>query len=232
MLPDFIECFDDALSPAICQAVLDRFEASDRKSAGMTGQGVDKTKKNSVDITITGLAEWNDLHNVILENTLKRLMLYMRKYPYLVTSALALSVKDATTGQVRPLSAEDVGSASDPELGSYLFRVFRPGAINVQKYTKGVGGYYYWHSEIYPRDVQCETLHRVLLFMFYLNDVEQGGETEFLYANKKLKPTQGQMVIAPAGFTHTHRGNVPLSSDKYILTSWILFNRAEQIFRQ
>jgi hypothetical protein len=230
MTTDFIEIYDHALRPELCKAIIDRFESSDRKSDGMTGQGVDKAKKNSTDITITGLPEWQDLHNEILDCTLRHLMLYIRKYPYLVTSSLALSVQDAATGQVRPLSAADVGSAPDQQLGAYLFKVFRPGAINVQKYTKGVGGYYYWHSEIYPRDPAAETLHRVLLFMFYLNDVERGGETEFLYQDKKLRPTGGQMVIAPAGFTHTHRGNVPESDDKYILTSWILFNRAEQIY--
>jgi hypothetical protein len=157
-------------------------------------------------------------------------MLYIRKYPYLVTSAFALSWQEPATGLVRPLTTSDVGAASDLELAEYLFRVFRPGAINVQKYSKSVGGYYYWHSEIYPRDPAAETLHRVLLFMFYLNDVERGGETEFLYQERKLKPTSGTMVIAPAGFTHTHRGNVPESHDKYILTSWILFNRAEQLY--
>ena len=230
MIPDFIECYPNALSNETCQEIIDRFEASDRKAAGQTGQGVDTTKKKSIDITITGLNEWQDLHNVILDSTLRHLMLYLRKFPYLMTSAMALSVKDPMTGQLRPLSADDIGTASDQDLGAYLFRIFQPGAINVQKYSKQVGGYYYWHSEIYPKDPSCEALHRVLLFMFYLNDVDEGGETEFLYAEKKLKPTKGQMVIAPAGFTHTHRGNVPLSSDKYILTSWILFNRAEQIY--
>jgi hypothetical protein len=38
------------------------------------------------------------------------------------------------------------------------------------------------------------------------------------------------MVIAPAGFTHTHRGNTPVSNDKYILTSWVLFNPSKLIF--
>jgi hypothetical protein len=37
------------------------------------------------------------------------------------------------------------------------------------------------------------------------------------------------MVIAPAGFTHTHRGNMPVSNDKYIATSWVLFQRAEDL---
>ncbi|MEC7470920.1 MAG: 2OG-Fe(II) oxygenase, partial [Pseudomonadota bacterium] len=31
-------------------------------------------------------------------------------------------------------------------------------------------------------------------------------------------------------FTHTHRGQIPVSDDKYILTSWVLFNRAEQLY--
>jgi hypothetical protein len=66
--------------------------------------------------------------------------------------------------------------------------------------------------------------------MFYLNDVEQGGETDFFYPNIKLKPKKGTMVIAPAGFTHTHRGNKPISDNKYILTSWVLFNPAKLIY--
>jgi hypothetical protein len=68
--------------------------------------------------------------------------------------------------------------------------------------------------------------------MFYLNDVQEGGETEFYYQNLKSKPKQGTMVIAPAGFTHTHRGNKPISGDKYIFTSWILFQNAQAMYQQ
>ena len=57
--------------------------------------------------------------------------------------------------------------------------------------------------------------------MMYLNDVDDGGETEFLYQKKRIRPKQGRVLIFPAGFTHTHRGNPPLSGDKYILTSWL-----------
>jgi hypothetical protein len=142
----------------------------------------------------------------------------------------ALSMQDKGRGEVRPLNASDIEAASDQELGGYLLRLFRPGAINVQKYAKGIDGYYYWHSEIYPRDPDAGTFHRVLFFILYLNDVELGGETELLCQNKKIKPSLGSMVMAPAGFAHTHRGCTPLSCNKYVLTSWILFNRAEQIY--
>ncbi|MDJ0530234.1 MAG: 2OG-Fe(II) oxygenase, partial [Microcystis sp. M53600_WE12] len=82
MTTDFIEIYEHALRPELCEEIRHRFEASDRKSDGRIGHGVDKSKKNSTDITITGLSEWSDLHSQILDSTLRHLMLYIRKYPY------------------------------------------------------------------------------------------------------------------------------------------------------
>ena len=62
-------------------------------------------------------------------------------------------------------------------------------------------------------------------FQFYLNDVADGGETEFLHQGRKIEARQGRLIIAPAGFTHTHKGHVPASGDKYVATSWILYRR-------
>jgi hypothetical protein len=227
---DFIEIYENALRHDVCQEVIRRFEVSDHTTDGRTGHGVNKSLKNSQDITITGLPEWDDLHNEILDATLRHIIRYIRAYPQLVTSVFSVGFHDAATGTAETITPSDFSAASDEEIAAFAFKMFRPGSINVQKYLRNVGGYYYWHSEIYPCDQAAETLHRVLLFMFYLNDVEQGGETEFLFQRRKLKPAAGSMVIAPAGFTHTHRGNVPESDDKYILTSWILFHRAENIF--
>lgn len=229
---DFIEIYPNALSPQLCEALIERFEASDRRVAGRTGHGVDKAKKDSLDVALTGLGEWRDLHDQVNDAALKHLLQYLRKYPYLLTGPLGLTWIDAATGAPRPITADDVVHASDAELAAYVFRVFRPGQLILQKYQQNSGGYHYWHSEIYPREASCETLHRVLLFMFYLNSVAEGGETEFLYQQRSLRPEQGVMVIAPGGFTHTHKGHVPRSSDKYIVTSWILFQRAEQIFQK
>ena len=78
-------------------------------------------------------------------------------------------------------------------------------------------GYHVWHYESMKRP---ET-SRLLVYTLYLNDVEEGGETEFLYANRRVKPTAGTFVLFPAGFTHTHRGNPPLSGTKYMLTGWL-----------
>ena len=35
------------------------------------------------------------------------------------------------------------------------------------------------------------------------------------------KPVKNQLLIWPAGYTHTHRGNPPISGAKYILTGWV-----------
>ena len=150
METDFIEVYQNALSPELCCEIRHRFEASARKMDGQTGHGVDKSKKQSTDVTITGVPEWPDVRNQILDSTLRQLILYIREYPYTVISMFALSMQDKGRGEVRPLNASDIEAASDQELGGYLLRLFRPGAINVQKYAKGIGGYYYWHSEIYP----------------------------------------------------------------------------------
>lgn len=90
---------------------------------------------------------------------------------------------------------------------SYSFRI--------QKTEIGQG-YHLWHFEASGRDV-CG---RVLAWTVYLNDVDEGGETEFLYQHKRIKPEKGTVCIFPAAFTHTHRGNPPLSNTKYIVTGW------------
>jgi len=88
--------------------------------------------------------------------------------------------------------------------------------IKLQK-TKIGGGYHKWHYESNGRQAG----NRFLVFIIYLNDVRSGGETEFLYQHRRVTPSQGTLVLWPATFTHTHRGNPPLNGDKYIATGWI-----------
>ena len=90
--------------------------------------------------------------------------------------------------------------------------------IKIQKTEPGEG-YHRWHTEAAERQ-HCT---RLFAFMLYLNDIDDGGETEFLYLKKRFKPTKNQLLLWPAGFTHTHRGNPPLTESKYVITGWIEF---------
>ena len=89
--------------------------------------------------------------------------------------------------------------------------------IKIQK-TLPTQGYHRWHLE-HSKGFECEP--RALAFTVYLNDIEEGGETEFLHFSKRVKPKKGRIVIWPAAFPYVHRGNPPLSGEKYILTSWL-----------
>ncbi len=82
--------------------------------------------------------------------------------------------------------------------------------------TKVGGGYHAWHFE----RGEAENIYRTLTFILYMNDVHEGGETEFLYYPKRIQPKAGRLLVFPTTFTHTHRGNPPLSNTKYIITTW------------
>lgn len=63
-------------------------------------------------------------------------------------------------------------------------------SVKIQK-TKPSEGYHVWHCEHDER----KNGSRLLLVMVYLNDVEEGGETEFLYQSRRVKPKQGLSLI-------------------------------------
>lgn len=90
--------------------------------------------------------------------------------------------------------------------------------VKLQKTIPG-GGYHIWHCEQGSRHIS----NRIMAFTAYLNTVDEGGETEFLYQSKRVKAEKGTIVLFPASYTHTHRGNPPLSNEKYIATGWIEF---------
>ena len=90
--------------------------------------------------------------------------------------------------------------------------------IKLQKTLPGEG-YHTWHCEI----DKISTARRFLLCMLYLNNIDEGGETEFLYQHKRIKPVKGRFVICPTAFTHTHRGNPPLNTAKYMINGWMEF---------
>ena len=90
--------------------------------------------------------------------------------------------------------------------------------FNIQRYKKG-GGFKKWHFE---RTNPQSTL-RVLVFMTYLNDVDDGG-TEFYYQKISTKAKKGLTLIWPSDFTHTHRGIVSNTKEKYIATGWFTYS--------
>ena len=87
--------------------------------------------------------------------------------------------------------------------------------LKLKKIPAG-GGFHNWHYE----SAALSVAGRQFVLQLYLNDDFDGGETEFLYQQRREEAVAGDIIIFPASYTHTHRGNPPLGGDKYIATSW------------
>lgn len=92
--------------------------------------------------------------------------------------------------------------------------------INIQHYAP-TQGFKSWHTE--RVGATFPNCFRHLVFMTYLNDVTDEGETEFFYQNIKFKPRKGLTLIWPADWTYTHRGVPSQTQEKYIITGWFSF---------
>ena len=92
------------------------------------------------------------------------------------------------------------------------------GRFNIAKYIKGQH-----FQKIHTERSTLGSLHRLLAFMTYLNDVEEGGSTYFSHYDLDIKPKQGLTIIWPAEWTHAHKGNIINSGFKYIITGWLTF---------
>ena len=82
------------------------------------------------------------------------------------------------------------------------------------------GDYFHWHHDLTNKD---ELGWRHVGCIFYLNDVAEGGETEFLDGTL-IQPTQGTVLMFPSSWTYIHRGLPPVNSPKYAATTFICSN--------
>ena len=94
----------------------------------------------------------------------------------------------------------------------------------IKHYKNNGNEFFNWHIDSNGRNQS----HRYYVFMWYLNTVEEGGETEFRITDENgdnilVKPVQGRMLAFPPFWTHEHRGRPPVSEDKYIIASWVTF---------
>ena len=201
---DTIACINEAFSNEECDEILEVFKfakTNNLAQPGYSASGLDATFKVSTDFNLlkSPHKEHIDLANRIMTkfNSLVTDS-YLHKFPY----------------------------QEEYEPGYLEFHA--PSfyeVAQIQEYEKDKGHYNAWHSEV----CNFHTSRRMFSFLLYLNSVGEGGETEFLYAEDdkgdmlRFKPTKGSLLIHPASFPYVHRGLVPLSSNKIILTGWLSF---------
>lgn len=103
---------------------------------------------------------------------------------------------------------EFVDSRCFPE--QHNFEQFR-----IKKYNNDGNDLFDTHVDV----MDYESSRRFLSFFWYLNDVESGGETVF--SDMTILPKTGRMVVFPPLWTFPHRGNSPISNEKYLLSTYL-----------
>ena len=97
--------------------------------------------------------------------------------------------------------------------------LFIPPLFNIQHYAPGEG-FKAWHCDWSTANDATEPNNRVLAWILYCNDVDDGG-TEFHWQQRQIEAIRGQLALFPAGMSHVHRGRVSTTTSKTIATGWI-----------
>ena len=79
-------------------------------------------------------------------------------------------------------------------------------------------GWFNWHHDSCVED--SGSAYRIAGIIFYLNNVFHGGKTEFSFGTS-IKPVTGRLAIFPATWQFMHKGAIPISNKKYIITSFL-----------
>jgi len=193
---DYIYQNNNSLCSELCKEIIEIFENDKNKHDGLTIGGINKKVKDTMDLNIYKTDnKWSEVCNFLETELTYNLKIYSeninKKYKNVDGFDKSYEVLNKNI-----------------EITPFM----------VQRYIKNEGKYIY-HND-FNIDYKKKS-YRVLTYLFYLNDIDEGGETEFFGGDIKIIPKAGKLIIFPASWTFPHCGKMPISSNKYIITGWI-----------
>jgi hypothetical protein len=196
----YIYINENSISRELCEDIINLFEVEESKYAGKIKAGVNKDVKDTTDYMINPEdKKWSKIHSFLKKELNNNLNSYLKK----------LNGNDCINNREQLSSEVEYNYFSVLSLFFYSFMV--------QKYNKNCGRYIY-HNDSHM-DFSNKS-YRVITYLWYLNDVNEGGQTVF-EDNIKITPTAGKLLLFPACWTYPHCGKIPISDNKYILTGWV-----------
>jgi hypothetical protein len=195
---NFIHEFSNSIPDILCDKIIDMYEKSSDKFPGQILRGIIKDIKNTNDIAIPKNHVWEKINSFLYKELMSKLKEYIN--------------------HITPEKEINMNISGNEYTFSYFNHqdLFSEGFL-IQKYDKNVGKFLY-HNDFAIHENK-EAI-RVLTFLWYLNNVEEGGETEF-WGNYAVKPEKGKLLLFPTTWTYPHSGKIPISNDKYIITGWL-----------
>ena len=188
---DFIYIADGTLEPEFCKSVIEKFEKDDDKKPGRMG----RREESRVD---TSIKDSTDLGITGLPHWKEEDEVFFNSLKKHHRSYLKNS-------KWRDTHNPGLGDLID---SGYQIQRTRPGA-----------GYVWHHDSMMGEYVQTKGV-RSTTYIWYLNDIDEDGYTEFIDGTK-VQPKTGRICIFPATWTFIHRGYPPKNQTKYIVTGWM-----------
>lgn len=202
MLSHYIYSKTNSIPRELCNDIIQLFEEASDKCDGVTGGGMNKNVKDTMDYVISNDPKWTKINKLLIAEIEKHSRLYIS---YLV--------------KINAFAGFNASKCENCYSGELLTRLT---PFQIQRYEQNKGKYVY-HTDFKKDNIICNVnCKRVITFLWYLNDVEIGGETE-LMEHIKIKPVAGKLILFPADLAFVHCGNMPISSNKYIITGWLHF---------
>ncbi len=201
----FIWVRDEVFCPEFCDDVINRFREDDSKMDGVCGldRSVKPEMKRSVDLMISGKEGWEDIDTTFHQN--------------LMQSCIEYKADISQHFQLKNLPTHPDEWAGWTPLDGHI----EDSGYQLQETTPG--GFYDWHDDSAVEIAGGLLRERSLTYLWYLNDIEDGGETEF-FNGIRIQPRAGRLLLFPALWNYMHRGR-PLGTkspvNKYISTGWI-----------
>jgi len=198
-MESFIFIKPNSICHDLCDEIISKFEDEPSKHTGSTMGGIQIHIKDTMDFIIPpNCEEWYKINKCLLKVLTQNIDEYLDN---LSNCENYKNTVQLSKNNFLPIDKNNV-----------IFYNFM-----VQRYLKNEGRYVY-HND-FNIDVK-KNEYRIITYLFYLNDVEEGGETVF-WNDHKIKPEKGKLILFPASWTFPHCGKMPISSNKYIITGWI-----------
>ena len=208
--------FDDVLSPSLCETILRAFETIGAPEHYVGNVGTSsgfivkpQTKLDTeIDISHSPNAAWDGIEFALLQALLGALHTYAGLNPGLSTPA-QLREEGFRLKRYRSHAAR---APHLPMLAS------EQGLLPAHQ--KSLPQHHAWHADSGAGSEA--TGCRAIAAVFYLNDVEEGGETIFSSPDPTaVQPRQGRLLLFPTSFNYHHAGAPPVSHHKYIATTFV-----------
>jgi hypothetical protein len=183
-LTRYLQCFDNALAPAMCAQMIESFEKLSRLHS-RNGRGVmpQLTESAWTELNVSKAAD------AAMQNFFRgQIFQYLERY----NQALKLTL---------PIPARE-----------------RIENLRIKRYFVEDADQFQPHF-----DSADYNSNRYLVFIWYLNDVHVGGETEFPDLGVRISARAGRLLVFPPYWMFQHAGLPPKSNDKYILSTYLLF---------